>query len=1207
MANRRFYKDLTQGEIQYLKTQTYRFGLLGPNYLAERADGSNAFDELPDATRQRTFDILSTPAIRQTVAQFERAIVPPVIDRGTLTESDLAIPAVRNDAYTRGLLGASADGVYLGTLTSAEVRQQIRDADQLLGREEPATVIAGRSESAARTNQQTYVENQEFQKQQSLLNAQDILARRTGDNTLSVLATRTDKSGAVLVTATGKDSLSTYILTADEQRDWNTSNTFSRLKAQEDFNENTYFRSWAKDAGLSDADIESRIANGTLNTPEYRTHLAQFEKLPFATPLADARAAAASTQLATALDADTRSNPTGGGAADKLAGTFDEAAFENLTLEEQQRLKDTAAANPPGVDVATPSANATSGNGLKLSKNPNLDEMGGGQGLTLNNNNNLNDGSSDSGGSGATKQVSEGTQGQSVQAIRNNPLDEYENYTYSLALHVLTKDEYDTLSGNAKRWTPQHTLIAGAGRWQAGTPPAGPNAAFEQGMPNTDGAYLKRRAGWEDNFFFDNLKMTQIQSPSSVGRGTNTVDMEFTIIEPYGLTLLDRMIQTAAELKQDSYMHLCYMLQIDFFDSVKGMLKEHRKYLPITLVGMSVKVSGKGSQYVITAYPFAHKGLMNTVTTTPLEVEVQASSLREFFADDNVKDSDTAGAAAANQLREEEEARRLAEQNRASGVAAFNQTIQTTQGPIQRKVESNSASTPEKKIYQINSYVAMYNGWWKNMKVLNATDPKIDPQNIKVRFADEIIAKEALTGSTVASSGMMARSDARAGSAVVENDNNKPFVFKAGTSVVEVINAAMMSSAFVRDQVLLSNKDDSQSGEKNKTVNWWKILPQVKLNGFDNTLNRWSCSITYFVVPYQLWNTKHPNLPKLSPRRANCVKQYNYLYTGDNRSVLDFQVEFDMLYFTTVAGLTQINIQREERKESGTPGGAQQSNPPIDNNNRGSNSNSTTPVVYNLVPHDASGSTGNQGTKDPIAVALGTIQDSIYSGVNGEMLTVNMKIIGDPTLVKQDDLFVNLGQYYDASRRSASSDGVLLSSSHHANPELNNNSLVTDAGEVLAWVQVLIPTDIDEQTGGLRAGAGAAASNSFTGVYKIMEVRSEFENGKFIQTLSLIRYQEQEADNEYRDRLTQERNRLSSASSDASTSLARNADGTVPEVASADTGAQSSEVRDGNASLIEEVNLANNIAPPVEFGSSIATQINTDGFSESFIERTDLA
>ena len=493
------------------------------------------------------------------------------------------------------------------------------------------------------------------------------------------------------------------------------------------------------------------------------------------------------------------------------------------------------------------------------------------------------------------------------------------------------------------------------------------------------------------------------------------------------------------------------------------------------------------------------------------------------------------------------------------------------------------------------------------MKDLKAVDPNIEPQNIKVRFADEIIKGEKLTKpiNAVAAQSPMAKANAKQGVAVAEKPNYNGFGFKAGTNIIEVINTAMMSSEFVRSQVRLAGQDESKTGNLIGTVNWWKVLPQVRLNGFDNTLNRWSYSVIYFVVPYQVWNTKHPNLPKSSPRRANCVKQYNYLYTGDNRSVIDFQVEFDMLYFTTVAGFKQINTANPNRPEPGVEQDGK------DSNNRGKDSNTITPVVHHLVPQDAR----SVLTQDATAVALGTIQDSIYSGINGEMLTVNMKIIGDPTLIKQDDLFTNIGKYYDPNGKTNESDGLKLINSYHnkvmaeKDPALNNNSIVTDAGEVLAWVQILMPPDIDENTGGLRLGSGASSVNSFTGVYKIMEVQNEFSQGKFIQTLVLIRYQQQEADTAYRKALEEDRERIKNQNNDAGTipaNFARSSD-SASDAAGPDAANESTQVVTNSNPGRTEESILTQTASTVGAPPGQLNLLDTGNYPESVIEKTDLA
>ena len=1234
MAERKFYKDLTPGEIKYLSRNANGIDLkrFSDTFLQQRDDGTYRFDEMSDAQRSAIFKTLDLPNVKQFTAQYNQEWYGiPKTDRKTLIQADVAPPAPEPvaiddpEAFERRRAYIARLNALLDEIKIADEEQDIPPSNVLVVGElteadraipmsgEPAVLRAinltadqqalvdadaGKrinliafvdqrppvnSETlAAKDRSADYTRLQQRQTEADLIAAEQLALGPT-ERTNGLRIVDVNNTGVGTIIATDNNGLQ-YVLNRDTFEPLR--NSFSAL-VQEEENQLRYFRTWAQEQGRSQADIDRVVSapNGLIlleSDRDYQRNLADIKaetgKLPFATPASDRDLTTVGLLAESAQAQNARTNPVGGAAGDKVESTGGGDTAVPLTDAERARLSSASALEElkrTAIENGTkPIATPTIAASQSAVASVEVDASG-----------NASVASSDGSSSTSTKPTvvtdsQSSSQSTETQAVQNNPLDEYESYTYGLALHVLDKKEHDRLAQNSKNWRPTHTLIASAGRWQE----SGSDTATD---------YLKREEGWEDNFFFENLKMTQLQAPSVTGRSTNTTDMEFTIIEPYGLTLLDRMIRTANKLKSESYMHLCYMLQIDFFDSEKGLLIEHRKYLPITLTGMNIKVSGKGSQYVVTAVPFHYKALMESVATTPLDVDVISSTLRDFFADQHSA-SASAGAEGANAGVERE--------LKAAQAGTPGNLPTVTPGDGARVIAFRGQAQTEKN-YEIHSYVAAYNGWWQKMKDLNATDPKVAPQNIKVRFADEIIKQETLTKPVTGevASGPMARPNSKQGQPVAENTTHKGFAFKAGTNIIEVINTAMMSSEYIRSQVLIANKEESATGPKKGEVRWWKVLPQVRINDFDNTLNRWSYSIIYFVVPYKVWNTKHPNLPKSNPRRANCVKQYNYLYTGDNRSVIDFQVEFDMLYFTTVAGFKQINIDGIDRKQPDAEAAG------VDSNDRGASSNSITPVVHKLVPHDVSGSHGNNLTQDPKAVALGTIQNSIYSGVNGEMLTVTVKIIGDPTLVKQDDLFINIGHYYDEQKRSATSDGINLTGSHHGTPKgdnsLNNNSIVTDAGEVLAWVQVLMPPDIDENTGGLKLGAGASSVNSFTGVYKILEVQNEFSQGKFIQTLILIRYQEQEADRNYREALSADRERVGSAESEENTSLARTADSetdTLPSPVVAQSSQVASPVNNTSDETLTQT--ASTVLTPTQFNL-----LDTGNYPESVIEKTDLA
>jgi hypothetical protein len=102
-----------------------------------------------------------------------------------------------------------------------------------------------------------------------------------------------------------------------------------------------------------------------------------------------------------------------------------------------------------------------------------------------------------------------------------------------------------------------------------------------------------------------------------------------------------------------------------------------------------------------------------------------------------------------------------------------------------------------------------------------------------------------------------------------------------------------------------------------------------------------------------------------------------------------------------------------------------------------------------------------------------------------------MKIIGDPHFIKQDDILINPGnpEYDDLVK-----DQLIT----------EVGSLVMDRGEIFAKVAFRTPTDIDDNTGLVRQD-GKYTESVFSGMFRLLTVDSEFRQGKFEQTLNLIR------------------------------------------------------------------------------------------------------
>ena len=127
------------------------------------------------------------------------------------------------------------------------------------------------------------------------------------------------------------------------------------------------------------------------------------------------------------------------------------------------------------------------------------------------------------------------------------------------------------------------------------------------------------------------------------------------------------------------------------------------------------------------------------------------------------------------------------------------------------------------------------------------------------------------------------------------------------------------------------------------------------------------------------------------------------------------------------------------------------------------------------------------GAAAAFGTGSGDLQRDLTSTSRGDMINIQLKIIGDPQLIKQDDLF------YAQNIRPPTSQFT------------PNNSLYYDGGELYVNIIFQSPIDYDESTGLAIPNLGNYTYNLFNGIYKIITVENNFRQGKFEQTLNLIR------------------------------------------------------------------------------------------------------
>jgi hypothetical protein len=419
------------------------------------------------------------------------------------------------------------------------------------------------------------------------------------------------------------------------------------------------------------------------------------------------------------------------------------------------------------------------------------------------------------------------------------------------------------------------------------------------------------------------------------------------------------------------------------------------------------------------------------------------------------------------------------------------------QDPGARQIDENNARSILTRAFGVSSYCGGVNSWFTDL-VLRKQRGTMD--EIRVEFGAKPPDCPMDIGSnsnkiTIPNNKDLTRSASKedkpadAAAAAAKNANRvftdaSAFAVSAGTSILQVIDMVMRNSEYITSQVKDPGKAQPQelAQKEGKPLWWYKVVPTVQLGPYDYALNKFSTITTYHILPYRVYDSKHPNGPSVAPQGS--IKNYYYSYTGKNTDILDFQIDFDTLFYTAMtAGSAkwqeaQINKVEQQKDEASkelsakTPEAAELVNRQM--------------RIVSTLPQTAG------GTQNGVKPILATdIQNSLYSNSRGDMLNLKLKIIGDPELIKQDDIYTNPSQggYATQSRSTGVTD---------------TGSVVMDSGEILAQVDFKTIVDMDETTG-LPRKDKYAESAVFTGLYRMLTIDNVFQNGKFEQTIDMVR------------------------------------------------------------------------------------------------------
>lgn len=311
----------------------------------------------------------------------------------------------------------------------------------------------------------------------------------------------------------------------------------------------------------------------------------------------------------------------------------------------------------------------------------------------------------------------------------------------------------------------------------------------------------------------------------------------------------------------------------------------------------------------------------------------------------------------------------------------------------------------------------------------------------------------------------------------INNDKVKCTINK-GTRITDVINTIIGVSSYMRDQF----------GKTANPLQVVKIVPSLEYGTYDDSVKHFQRNTTYKLGPYEILGLNTDNhFGQKPPTTESIVKTYRWLFTGKNKDILDLKLNFKVAFYnirnviSKNPQITQGDDKGPEDTRAGSagdrlPGGA-----------TGSVTASGPAIMKDrVVPvFDISQSIRNTIRSDePAALAVQQLYAKMFDSV-GDNVQLDLLIVGDPTLIQQDNLLYGL---------------------QSGGPRKFSNGTINWTGySVYFNLEFRSPQkDYDDNTG-LFSTSDNLAAVSWPGIYKIIGVTSEFKGGKFTQKLQNVR------------------------------------------------------------------------------------------------------
>jgi hypothetical protein len=668
-----------------------------------------------------------------------------------------------------------------------------------------------------------------------------------------------------------------------------------------------------------------------------------------------------------------------------------------------------------------------------------------------------------------------------------NILSYYSSFNYIFTLSILTQEAVNFPDQTYKKGIYGPLILRSAG-----------------GAPDKE--LVGTQYGKYD-FYIDDLNLDSVMGLDKSTGNTNATGFRFTIIEPYSMGLFFQSLQAAALASgYMNYLDVPVLLTIEFkghvFDNETQLqnvqIDNSTRHFPLKLSDMTMKVTGKGTTYSIEGFPWNEQSFSTEFNQVKSDVQFYCDDKGPFTVQNMLQTGEQSLQYVLNdylkkRAQEGETPNQiliLFPSDKSSDPNVSNvQPNENQDRPAAINPNDNSSKSVLKKL-------GVTAGTGKNTTLVQATGDSsvnkigqmlmgFNPYNKgESPFPKDNTVYDPETQTLV-----------RGNMSI--NLSNCSFKFKQGTSVVDIINRTILLSDYGRNAL------DTAQRTKTGKITWWRIESQTYLLDDEDNLTTGVKPklIVYRVVPYEVdssyvlpTNTQRPQLENL---KKEAIKQYDYIYTGKNTEILDFNIEFNAGFYRALNADGGKNNEGQIVQASTSAAAELSANDQLKRNIISQAVAGSSPTTQATPQKQIRTKTktknyniGGGGPDDATVVAATQFQELITAGV--DMINLDLTILGDP--------------YYlgDSGMGNYSAKGVENFSCINADGAVNYQDT-----QIVVQVNFRTPIDINLDTGFYNFGDTKPVTQ-FSGLYQLIEVTSTFSRGSFKQVLKMLRIPNQD-------------------------------------------------------------------------------------------------